>query len=219
MPTPPPDRFLGQNPPSNAQNVPSHGMHAGDVLGFSGRCWLGVLVNLATWGRPLIDISHVAIVAPLHSDDPDRLVLWESRHDSPAPCLFAGEPVEGMQAHEIEATIEAYRGRVYRYPIARSVTRHSAAKLAAYLRAFARRRIPYDYLGAVRARGACCGWVRRLILRSPESLAALYCSELVPAALRSIGEFRTRNASAWSPNRLCRALVRRGCHGPRIRQK
>jgi hypothetical protein len=41
----------------------------------------------------------------------------------------------------------------------------------------------------------------------PESLSALFCSEMCAAAWKKVGLLKTENASKWSPNFLCRAAL------------
>ena len=174
----------------------------GDTLGFSSWSRLGIGINLCTWGVPFWGLSHVAGIVRLPGES--RLVICESTTTCAEPCLLCGQRHDGVQFHYIPQRIREYRGLVWRYPLKRRMTLHESRRVGAWC--MAQHGKGYDYLGAFGAREtlAAC------LLRKPEDLQSLFCSELWAAALREIGRLDTDNASAWSPNLLCRRLRRRG---------
>lgn len=190
-------------------------LRPGDVVGFASHSALDALINLATWGIPGIGISHVALVAPHPEYDyvpgmQERLLLFESTTRNPEPCALSGKHVQGVQAHKLYHRLKDYRGAVWRYPLSTPLDEQRRANLKTYC--VNQLGLRYDRIGAFRARGLTL--IERLLYR-PEDLSAVFCSELVAAALRYVGEFRARNVSCWNPNRLCRELVRRGvCRRP-----
>jgi hypothetical protein len=181
-----------------------HHLRAGDVVGFSGCSALGVTINLCTWGMPGVSISHVGIVAA-HPESGLPL-LFESVLDFGLPCVLREQRLDGVQAHNLRARITGHQGKAWGYPLAVSPQGGDSARLTE----FCCRHLgdSYDRIGAFRARQAGFGWLERRMRR--EDLNALFCSEFVAAALREIGIFPTKNASKWSPNFLCRSLVRSG---------
>lgn len=185
---------------------------SGDVIGFTASTWLGRLINLATLGSPWAGLTHVGVVVASPSGE---LVLFESTTLCDMPCLFQRRRVDGVQAHWLRQRIVAYPGKVWHYLIAKAPDGFERYTLYDWCRS--RIGTPYDVTGALHARGLCCGWLIHRLL--PENLQSMFCSEFVPAALREIGRFDTLNASAWSPNALCRELVRRGTHLPARRIK
>jgi len=170
---------------------------AGDVIGFSGRHFYSVLINIGTFGVPLWGLSHVGIMA----DAPDgRLLLFESTDDSGIPCEISRRPVVGVQAHTLESVVEAYRGRMWHYPLYRPLYVHERCRLAKFLESTAGR--PYDTKGALRAAGFLFALAESAF--RGQDLAELFCSETCCAAHAVIGLFPTGNASEWSPNRFVR---------------
>lgn len=195
--------------------LPSRLMRAkpGDLLGFSTCSALGAVINLATVGVPFWHINHVAILTAW--EDRERPIVFESTTLADQPCMLQGHKVNGVQAHELAAYVASYPGKVWLYPLTIPLTTFQRDLLAK----FCRRALgtPYDCLGAFRSRAL--GFWERRIFGHGERLNALFCSEFVAAALRTIGEFNTRNASRWNPNRLVRELVRRRVCLPRQRIK
>lgn len=173
---------------------------AGDVIGFSGRSWLSAGINVATYGLPLVSISHVGVMAhtPQH-----RLLIFESTQlDGDEPCEITREPILGTQAHTLERILELYRGRVWHYPFYRPLYPWEENRLTRFLMATIG--VTYDLTGAMRAGGVGLSWVESLFRE--QDLTTIFCSEWVAAAYAFVGLHRTDNVSRWSPNRLVRRL-------------
>lgn len=181
---------------------PTSDIKAGDIIGFSGRYWHSVLINICTFGLPFWSLSHVGIVARARDG---RLLLFESTDDSTMPCEIAGKTVVGVQAHKLEDILKSYNGRVWHYPLYRPLYRHEDRRLTGFLMNLIGR--PYDNSGAIRAGGLL--FARVMSLLHDEDFGMLFCSELTAAPYSHIGLFSTTNASQWSPNKLMRALRRR----------
>jgi hypothetical protein len=174
----------------------------GDLFGFSGHNLISATINLATYGVPYWSLSHVAIVGPWQG----RPVLFESTTLDDLPDLMTGKRVEGVQAHDIDARIKSYAGRVWHYPLTRPLFSHEYLRLQAFLYAQAGKK--YDEVGAFRAGGL--GWSALENLLHPAAKNALFCSEYCAAAHNQIGIFPTAYAARWSPNHLKRAERRMG---------
>jgi hypothetical protein len=115
----------------------------GDVIGFSGRCWISVGINLATYGIPLLGISHVGIMA--NASD-GRLLIFESTSLDNLPCEISGENFTGTQAHKLEDILRVYKGRVYHYPLHRPLYPDENERLTQFLMGTIH--TPYDLMGA-----------------------------------------------------------------------
>jgi hypothetical protein len=170
-----------------------------DIVAFSGIGLISDIINVATWGIPRFGVSHVGIVA----GSKDGLLLWESTTLDELPCQIQGKKVSGVQCHPIDAAIERYRGRIWRYPLYRELYPEETQRLTAFLMAQIGK--GYDEIGAFRSAGF--GPIESML--HPENLHALFCSELVAAAYREIGIMPTDNAGKWNPHALVRSLRRR----------
>lgn len=187
-------------------------MKPGDLIGFSANGCLGFWINVGTWGIPWWSLSHVGIVADAPRDKriigPDgklaRLLLYESTVSCPFPCAVLGYNVTGVQAQHIEQRIESYDGRVWHYPLSFAIGTNQRLALqnhANFMLGHA-----YDFEGAAAARSLGLGWLQRRLLKSPEDLSSLYCSEFCAACEEQAGVIALDNASVWSPNRLVRHM-------------
>ncbi len=181
----------------------------GDLIVFGGRGWSSRFIQAVTFSR----YSHIGIVG-------DDNLLFESTTGALPPCEIMKQKIKGSQAQLLHSRIAAYNGKVWRLPLVDSFHENSCSmrrgrNLAKYLVSLVGR--PYDYIGAERSGGFL--WNRIMRVLHPESLDALFCSELCAAALDHIGYFHTGSASSWSPGKLARALRRRGVVGKAIRIK
>lgn len=172
-------------------------LKAGDIIGFSGHCWIGILVNIATYGIPFWGISHIGIMG--HADD-GRLMLFESTQLDDLPCEITGEVFWGTQAHQLEHVVNIYKGKVWHYPLYRSLYPNEDSRLTEFL--MGTLHTPYDQLGAIRTAGVGLSWIESLLHR--DNLNSIFCSEWCAAAHATLGILRTDNVSRWSPNRLVR---------------
>jgi hypothetical protein len=185
----------------------------GDIIGYSGQGWISTIINLGSYGLPWNGLSHVGIVG-WKSRGGGHLV-FESTSLCDIPCEITGLRVKGVQAHTIEDSVREYRGKVWHYPLYRSLYNHEIGRLVASLTKAVG--VPYDVKGAVRAGGVGLSALEALL--RGQDLSLLFCSEFVAAMLACTGVFPTTNASRWSPNRLVRTLRRHGIIGPARRLK
>lgn len=183
----------------------------GDLIGFSSWDWTGVIINLFTYGIPLVDLSHVGILAHYQGE----LALYESTTLCPIACKAQGKVVNGTQVHLLPDRISHFYGRVYHYPLLRQLSIDSEIRLSTFLASEIGR--PYDFIGAFRSSGKIYSYLESLFRDSDDS--TLYCSEWCAIAHREIGIFHTRNASKWSPNALVRAEFEQETIGGRVRLK
>ena len=174
----------------------------GDLIGFSGDSWLSAVINLATLGWPGVGLSHVGMVVQQYSG---RLVLVESTTIAPEPCIIRRHHVRGAQIHDLVDVLQR-SGRIYHYPLVLPLSGADSDRLRDYITDLVRAEKPYDFVGAAKSRFTLVALLR-CWLHGRESLRSLFCSEMCAAALRYVGRFRTKNASAWSPNQLCRRCV------------
>jgi len=192
----------------------------GDIIGFSGDSWVSATINIATYGIPYWDLSHVGIVAEYDVmwDGPGReypysefrhrhheLLLFESTFGCPMPCEILGKVTSGVQAHPIAKRIEQYGGKVWHYPLYRELRPLETRRMTAFLLEYLGRN--YDWIGAVRAAGRGFSWLESRLRR--EDLSSLFCSEYCAGAHKHINLLDTHSASRWSPNLLTR--VERRC--------
>lgn len=180
----------------------------GGVLGFSACDLSGAAINLCTWGLPGVGLSHVAVVA--EHPFTHRSVLWESTSLCELDCMIQQKRICGVQCHPLPERVRGYAGKVWYYPPERPISDSESCRLTRFV--FGELGRAYDFAGALAARATLCAWLARRHRR--EDLRREFCSELVAAALKQIRWLEPGvNASAWSPNRLCRYLVRAGLFG------
>ena len=175
----------------------------GDIIGFSGESFISDLINVATYGTPRWGISHVGIMGEAKDG---RLLLFESTTLDGLPCEITGKPFFGTQAHLLDTVVKVYRGKVWHYPLYRSLYDNERRRLTDFLMGTIR--IPYDEMGAFRSGGEGLSWIESLFRE--QDLTKIFCSEWCCAAHTAIGIFRTDNVSRWNPNRFVRTERRQG---------
>lgn len=190
----------------------SKSFEPGDIIGFSGANYISDFINVVTYGIPRWSLSHIGIVG----DYKDGLVLFESTTLDPDPCLIQGKQVDGAQAHCLDSRIARYDGRVWHYPLYRSLYPAERQRLTEFLTSTVG--MPYDKVGAFRAGGIGFSWLESK-LHPVTSLNALFCSEWCAAAHTEVGLFRTDNIGGWSPNYFVRAERRQRILLPPVRMK
>jgi len=184
----------------------------GDMIGFSGADPVADMINLGTLGWPRRDLSHVGLVAR-HQDH--GLCIYESTTTVDLPCLERGKPVSGMQVHPLTDRVRGYPGRVFHFPLRRPLSADDADGIECFLRNLCQKKLPYDYLGAVRSRSMLIGVLQRTVF-GREDLKQIFCSELSAATWAYLQILKTRNASRWNPNSLGRYAERHGLTRRRI---
>jgi len=175
----------------------------GDIIGFSGESFISDFINVATYGVPRWGISHVGIMG----EAPDgRLLLFESTTLDGLPCEITGGHFNGTQAHSLDAVVREYRGKVWHYPLCRTLYQNERERLTQFLMETIH--VSYDEMGAFRSGGVGLSWIESLFRE--EDLTKIFCSEWCCAAHTAIGIFRTDNVSRWNPNRFLRTERRQG---------
>jgi len=175
----------------------------GDIVGFSGDHWLSTAINLATYGIPWWDLSHVGIIGEYTFPDtsvPERLLFESTMAASTLPCAITGQLFSGTQAFHIGPRLQEYQGRIWHYPLCRPLYDFERARLNKFL--LDTLHTPYDKMGAFRSAGVGLSWVESLFRE--QDLASIYCSEWCCAAHTYVGLFRTDSVSRWSPNHFVR---------------
>ena len=188
----------------------------GDIIGYSGDNWLSWMVNLATYGVPWWNLSHIGIVGEYTFPGktvPELLLFESTESTSELPCAITGKPFHGSQAFHISPRLQEYQGKVWHYPLCRPLYDFERARLNKFL--MDTLHIPYDEMGACRSAGIGLSWIESLLRE--QDLTSIFCSEWCCAAHTYIGLFRTDNVSRWSPNRFVR--VERRVHILRKRQR
>lgn len=171
-------------------------LQPGDLIGFSGHGWLSNSINIATYGIPHWGLSHVGIIGSYNG----RLLLFESTTLNELPCEITGKPIKGSQAHDLDTRVASYRGRVWHYPLYRTLYDHEAQRLNEFLVDTIAR--PYADIDCFRCIGVGWSFVESLLHEA--NLASLFCSEWCAAAHSNIGVLPTANVARWNPNRLAR---------------
>lgn len=183
----------------------------GDIIAFSGKDYVSDLINICSLGIPRVSVHHVGLTAELHGD----ILLYESK-GLDAPCCRSGKPVEGVQAHLLSEVIEQTKdSAIWHYPLRRELYRHEIDRLHYFLDS--KVGISYDMPGAIWSGGILVNLLGRYF--RPEDTSSLFCSELAMAAMVEVGIFATNDISGWSPNRLCRTLVKNGILDRPVRMK
>lgn len=184
----------------------------GDVIGFSGGGFLSTVIKLGSFASPFSGISHVGIVSQARGHG---VLLFESTSMEDLPCDITGKRIAGVQAHNLDAVVNSYAGRAYHYSLYRYLYRHESSRLTTFLMQLVGTR--YDRDGAIHSGGLLYGAINALT--RGQDLSALFCSELVAAALATVGVLHTENASRWNPTLLVRTLRRHGLVGTPRRLK
>ena len=118
----------------------------GDIIGFSGEGLIGDLINIGTWGIPRWNICHVGIVGEALDG---RQLLFESTTLDDLPCEITGVKFDGTQAHDLDTVVKRYRGRVWRYPLYRTLYEFERRRLTDFLMGTIH--VPYSKMEALHA--------------------------------------------------------------------
>ncbi len=181
---------------------------AGDAIGFSGDDGISIAVNILSYGIPWFSISHLGTMG----EHEGELLLFESTTLSNIPCIIQKKSIEGVQAVRLKDRVEKYNGKVFHYPLVDPLLKYERRRLSQFLHDQIGK--PYDLIGALRAGGKIWAWLEAQLRE--EDLNFLFCSELVAASLRHVGQLETDSASRWNPNQLIRhGLKKNILHKPR----
>jgi hypothetical protein len=168
----------------------------GDLIGFTGVGWECHAINILTYGIPNYHIAHLGIIGEYSNE----LLMFESTTLSNLQCVIQGKMFDGVQAVHLEDRCEGYPGKIWHYPLHRTLYKHEATRLNQFLTSRIGTR--YDTRGALRAGGKLWSWWKSLL--HEEDISSLFCSELVAATHTHVGLIRTGSVSRWNPNRLLR---------------
>lgn len=137
-----------------------------------------------------------------------RPLLFESTTLSEIPCSLMGRTFSGVQAHEPEAVLENYPGRVWRIRLRNGwALGHEASERLSH-RMVRQVGLPYD-----RHQAMLSGTLLlKRWLWSPSDLHYVFCSELWAHALMELGRFPLQNTSKVNPGRLVNWLVDAGIY-------
>jgi hypothetical protein len=174
----------------------------GDIVGFAGNEWLSAFISVVTYGLPWWSLSHVGIVGQHEGKN----LLFESTTLEDVPCAVRGVMFSGTQAVDLDHRIKTYNGKVWHYPLVRSLYQNELERLNTYLHETVG--IPYDAVGAFRSGGVGYSWLEGQLREA--DLSSIFCSEWCCAAHTEIGLFRTDNVSRFSPSKFVRAERRQG---------
>lgn len=159
---------------------------------------------LGKWG--LSGVSHVGILAPVF----DELLVYESTTFPRPPCVRTGRTdAKGVQAHFVSDVIDA-GGDVWYYPPRRDLYPHEELRLLDFLESCLGK--PYDWLDVAKSGGGIVSYLASKWLGQGDT-SQMFCSELVAAALSSVGIMPTKHADAWNPTRLVRRGLATGVLG------
>jgi len=185
----------------------------GDIIGFSGEGPTGDIINLGSWGIPRWNVCHVGILGEAHDG---RTLLFESTTLDPLPCEVAGRPFDGTQAHRLDRVLQGYRGKVWHYPLYRSLYGFERRRLTDFLMGTIG--VPYSKMDALRS-ADFMGLSLFESLLGETHLHHIFCSAWVAAAHAYVGLWPTTNAGRWNPNRLVRYLHGHGvlCKARRLK--
>lgn len=200
--------------------VTLHELQPGDILACWGTDRVARFVSLMT-SNPLAPRglrfapSHVAVVC----DVPGEGLLWvESTTLSDRPCVINKERFAGVQAHRPGERLGEYlatggRVDVYRLSAIDTLTEAESEHLKRILiDRFVKKRLTYDYGGALISGTRIVRRIDGVILRRFRNLHEVFCSELITAALQRLCRMNRSDATQFNPGRLCRTLVREGTY-------
>lgn len=176
-------------------------LKTGSIIGHVGFGWQANVINLATLGLPGVSVHHVSIV----SEYEGRQLVYESTTGERPACCRRGKPCLGVQAHTVdELTALPAFTKLWIYEPRRELYAHEKVRLSCFVESALG--LPYDLDGAIGAGGF--GFSVLSAFLCGENLSSIFCSELCAAALVATGTIDTDDASKWSPNKLCRHLLR-----------
>ena len=132
------------------------------------------------------------------------MLLFESTTFCDSPCVIGGKPVKGVQAHDPQARIDAYRGQVWRLRLTDPLDAEESRKLTTFLLGEIGK--PYDYRRALALAGR--HFDAESVAPTP---GARFCSELNATGLKRVDRIgRDHDPESFSPNSLARLMLHSG---------
>lgn len=165
----------------------------------------------ASWGQRLVGpkFSHVAICGEIHHgqlvfNTHCGVLLFESTTLCDLRCTLTGKSVKGVQAHDPQTRIDAYRGQVWRLRLTDPLAAEESRKLTTFLLSEIGK--PYDYRRALRLAGR--HFDAESMMPTPN---ARFCSELNAIGLKRVDRIgRDHDPESFSPNSLARLMLHSG---------
>lgn len=148
-------------------------LKTGDIILFSGTCWVGKTIKLLSWSR----WSHVGMVVygPSHSEP----MVYESTHCNKLKCFDTGENTMGVQLVPLKDRVDIYKGRV--------AYRHLYSELSEE-QLYSLKLFRHSMQGKDFERSKYQMWSSNYsFIPSKEDLSSLFCSELIAAAYQELG--------------------------------
>lgn len=191
-------------------------LQPGDIMACYGTDWVsrGITWQTASLFGPRrlrLGPCHVAIMLPIAGE-----LLWcESTSLNQHACLIRQKQVAGCQVHESYYRVHDYKsdgGRVDVYrPTGINRLSGTEERLVGdiFKRYLAWAGVRYDFHGAAISGTRLWKW---LPWAPPQTLEAMFCSEVVAALLMRIGRLPRENPTIYNPASLLRTLVNTGVY-------
>jgi hypothetical protein len=156
-------------------------MKTGDIIAFSGTKCISRLNKWITHSR----YSHVAIVfeAELGGGFGKSVLIIESAAPQTKRDPYGRKVILGVQIHWLSKRLDRYQGRAWWLPLKHPIAPDKLVEMQAWLRQAYNQRRPFDIFHVV---VAGVGFLKKLGFGHTD-LSALYCAELVTAALQIAG--------------------------------
>lgn len=178
-----------------------HLWEAGDLVLFWGRGWTSRIIELGTRGP-----SHVGIIAP----SGEKLLLFESTTLCNLPCEIARRRHSGVQAHDPDARIESYEGRIARLRLADDWKLDEEERELLGRLVLRKIGFGYDAPGAILSGTKLFRFSR--LMPYPD-VGSLFCSEMCAHVLMRLQRLELDNSSKFNPGYLVRRLRAAGTYG------
>ncbi|MEQ9356265.1 MAG: hypothetical protein RLP97_13155 [Coleofasciculus chthonoplastes F2-STO-03] len=151
----------------------------GDVIAFSGRLCISHLNQWVTQSP----YSHVAMVLEVEMGGGfgKSVLIIESAAPQTERDPIGRKAIKGVQINWLSRRLDMYKGKAWWLPLQEPIAPDQLLKMQMWLRQTYNERRPFDTLQAAKA-GVIL--LNRLGLGNKLDLSALFCSELVTAALQ-----------------------------------
>lgn len=187
-------------------------LQAGDIMACYGTdrpSWVIRLGTFSLWGPPRLWLgpSHVAVIC----EHPSEGLLWvESTSLCRHPCIFRGEPVDGVQAHRPQNRIADYMAsggcvEIYRPTRLNRLTAAESQRLTDVLMGLLADGVAYDLRDAIVS--GTRFWKRLRLRCFPGDVEQVFCSELIAGLYMELGHMRRDNPARFNPACLLRQLL------------
>lgn len=161
------------------------------VLSTSGQSPESGVIKVVTCSK----YTHIATVAWVSQGDLEkyfpeknwagwkpRNMVFESTTLDSVPCEILGEKIQGLQAHSVDAWVQAYNGRVWCQNLIRPVTGAESQRMADAALTLLKMRRPYDGGGALIAGTRLLKWLP-CVGSKINDRKRVYCAEVTEQTL------------------------------------